>query len=88
MNGPSIRQLLILKCFLILIKMIRYCNKCDHCEHRQILGGVDVKCTNELAPNSWRNKWIHRTETATIKSPLMCPVPDKWFREKVNEPKS
>jgi len=39
-------------------------------------------CTNDLAPESWRNKWILRTEAATIKSPLMCPVPDIWFKQK------
>jgi len=62
--------------------MIKYCKQCAHCDFRQVPGGVEVLCNSELAPESWRRKWIHRTTEKTISSPLMCPVPDKWFKEK------
>ena len=59
--------------------MIKYCRDCNKCKSRAHPEGVEVMCTNELSPSSWRNKWILRTPG---RLPLMCPVPEQWFQPK------
>ena len=59
--------------------MIKYCRECQKCKARTHENGIEVMCTNDLAPNSWRNKWILRRPGMLQ---LMCPVPEQWFEPK------
>jgi hypothetical protein len=60
----------------------RYCKDCTYSEYRQTSDGIDVKCTNKLVPESWRDKWVYSTEAMATKSPMKCPNPNKWFKAK------
>lgn len=65
--------------------MIKYCSDCalvkfNVIKHNGIAtGDVEVMCTSELAPESWRNKFIRHFKGQPKK---MCPVPEKWFKDK------
>jgi hypothetical protein len=57
----------------------RFCVDCSHCSFRKKDDGIEVMCSNELAPISWRNKWILRKPT---QKRLLCPNPTMWFHKK------
>lgn len=59
--------------------MIAFCTDCFYCNFRKHPEGVEVTCSNELAPVSWRNKWILRRPT---QDRLKCPIPEHWFLKK------
>ena len=62
--------------------MIKFCRDCAYAESRSKGQGMEVKCTSELTPISWRNSWIYRSLDACINKPLMCPCPEQGFKQK------
>jgi len=62
--------------------MPAFCADCAYCSFRKQPDGIEVMCSNELAPISWRNTWILRKPT---QDRLRCPMPQQWFLRKSSD---